>query len=217
MGHCTRASRAILKQITLRPTLLVLGVVASTLTLALVGFGLGWFLSGQQIANLKEDPGSPSAISNTTAKPDVALPKADVPGKDFADLPRYPGSVRVEYQRHESGDELVLVETEHLSSAELDKVRAYYRSVFRSEKWTVAGFDVSDGEWVFFVVKGKREAIVEIGPRGGLLEIEMQMTEPQKDGEASDTESSSSQRSERTSPALLSTSPSDDHYDDASD
>jgi hypothetical protein len=37
----------------LKPTLFVLGVLASALILALVGFGFGWFLSGRQIANLK--------------------------------------------------------------------------------------------------------------------------------------------------------------------
>ncbi|MDQ2672821.1 MAG: hypothetical protein M3Y38_08395, partial [Actinomycetota bacterium] len=91
-----------MKGTALKPTLFVLGVLASALILALVGFGFGWFLSGRQIANLREGPGSPSTTSNTPAKPDATLPKADVPGEDFSDLPRYPGSVRTNYERRVS-------------------------------------------------------------------------------------------------------------------
>src|SRR5215217_1916145 len=152
---------AILKGIMLKPTFFVLGVLASALMLALVGFGFGWFFSGQQIANLKEGPGSPSAISHTTAKPDATLPRADVPGEDFSDLPRYPGSVRIEYQQRVSKAGLVVIDADYVASARLDDVRKFYRGAFRSEGWTVAGFDVSEGEWDFFLTKGDREALID--------------------------------------------------------
>jgi hypothetical protein len=164
----------------LKPTLFVLGVLASALILALVGFGFGWFLSGRQIANLKEGPGSPSAISNTTAKSDASLPKADVPGEDFSDLPRYPGSVRTKYERRVSKAGIILFDTEYVASAKLADVREFYRGVFQSEGWTVAGLDVTEGEWDFLVTKGVREALIEIEIRRGLVETEIEVSEPKQ-------------------------------------
>jgi hypothetical protein len=188
--------------------LFVLGVLASALILALVGFGFGWFLSGRQIANLKEGPGSPSAISTTTAKPDASLPKADVPGEDFSDLPRYPGSVRTKYERRVSKAGIVLFDTEYVASAELADVREFYRGVFRSEGWTVAGLDVTEGEWDFLVTKGVREAVIEIEIREGLVETEIEVSEPQKD-RAIQNDSASPQRSGQPTPAPSTTPPSD--------
>jgi hypothetical protein len=199
----------------LKPTLFVVGVLASALILALVGFGFGWFLSGRQIANLKEGPGSPSAISNTTAKPDASLPKADVPGEDFSDLPRYPGSVRTKYERRVSTAGLVLVDTEYVASAELAEVREFYRGVFRSEGWTVASLDVSEGEWDFLVTKGDREAVIEIELREGLVETEIEVSEPQKEKEAR-KDSASPQRPKQAAPAP-STPPSSDRDEDSGD
>jgi hypothetical protein len=176
--------------------------------LALVGFGFGWFLSGQQIANLEEGPSSPSAISNTTTKPDASLPKADAPGEDFSDLRRYPGSVRVKYQRRVSKVGLVLIDTEYVASARLGDVRQFYRGVFRSEGWTVASLDVSKGEWDFLVTKGDREAVIEIEIRKGLVETEIEVSEPQKE-KAIQRDSASPQRPEQPTPAPSTTPPSD--------
>jgi hypothetical protein len=199
----------------LKPTLFVLGVLASALTLALVGFGFGWFLSGRQIANLKEGPGSSSTISNTTTKPDASLPKADVPGEDFSDLPRYPGSVRTKYERRVSNAGLVLVDTEYVASASLAEVREFYRGVFRTEGWTEAGLDVSEGEWDFLVTKGAREAVIEIEIREGLVETEIEVSEPRKETEVQ-KDSASPQTPKQAAPAP-STSPSSDGDDDSGD
>jgi hypothetical protein len=199
---------AILKGIMLKPTLFVLGVLASALMLALAGFGLGWIVSGQQISNLKQGPGSPSAMSNTTTKPDASLPKADVPGEDFSDLPRYPGSVRVKYERRVSNAGLILIDTEYVASAKLADVREFYRGVFRSEGWTVASLDVSEGEWDFLVTKGDREAVIEIEIRRGLVETEIEVSEPQKD-RAIQRDSASPQRPKQPTPAPSTTPPSD--------
>jgi hypothetical protein len=209
VGIFARAARGNPERtITLKSTLFVLGVLASALILALVGFGLGWFLSGQQIANLEEGPSSPSAISNTTTKPDASLPKADVPGEDFSDLPRYPGSIRTKYERRVSKAGLVLVDTEYVASAELGDVRGFYRRVFRSEGWTVASLDVSEGEWDFLVTKGNREAVIEIEIRKGLVETEIEVSEPQKE-KAIQRDSASPQRPEQPTPAPSTTPPSD--------
>lgn len=203
------------RTITLKPTVFVLGVLVSALILALVGFGFGWFLSGRQIANLEEGPGSPSAISNTTTKPDASLPKADVPGEDFSDLPRYPGSVRTKYERRVSNVGLVLVDTEYVASAELGDVRKFYRGVFRGEGWTVASLDVSEGEWDFLVTKGDREAVIEIELRAGLVETEIEVSEPQKETEVQ-KDFASPQRPKQAAPAP-STTPSSDGDVDSGD
>jgi hypothetical protein len=197
----------------LKPTLFVLGILTSASILALAGFGFGWFLSGQQIAYLKEGPGSPSAISNTTAKPDATLPKADVPGEDFSDLPRYPGSVRTKYERRVSKAGIILFDTEYVASAELTDVREFYRGVFRSEGWTVAGLDVREGEWDFLVTKGVREAVIEIEIREGLVETEIEVSEPQKEKEAR-KDSASPQRPKQAAPAPSTTPSSDGEYED---
>jgi hypothetical protein len=198
--------------ITLKPTLFVLGVLASALILALVGFGFGWFLSGRQIANLEEGPGSPPAISNTTPKPDATLPKADVPGEDFSDLPRYPGSVRTKYERRVSKAGLILFDTEYVASARLADVREFYRGVFRTEGWHEVGLDVSEGEWDFLATKGDREAVIEIEIRRGLVETEIEVSEPQEERGAR-KDSASPQRPEQTTPAPSTTPPSDGDED----
>lgn len=200
-----------MKGTALKPTLFVLGVLASALILALVGFGFGWFLSGRQIANLREGPGSPSTTSNTPAKPDATLPKADVPGEDFSDLPRYPGSVRTKYERRVSTAGLMLVDTEYVTSARLSDVREFYRRVFRTEGWTEAGLDVTEGEWDFLVTKADREAVIEIEIRRGLVETEIEVSEPRKEKEAR-KDSVSTKRPKQAAPDP-STSPSSDGDD----
>jgi hypothetical protein len=213
VDNFARAGEEILKGTVLKPTLFVLGILTSALILALVGFGFGWFLSGRQIANLKEGPGSPSAISTTTAKSDASLPKADVPGEDFSDLPRYPGSVRTKYERRVSKAGFILFDTEYVASAELAVVREFYRGVFRSEGWTVASLDVSEGEWDFLLTKGVREAVIEIEIRRGLVETEIEVSEPQKETEVQ-KDSASPQRQPTPAP---STTPPSDGDDDSGD
>jgi hypothetical protein len=203
-----------LKEPASKPTFFVLSTLASALILALVGFGLGWFLSGRQIASLKAGSGSPPVVTTTDTRPSTTLPETEVPGKDFSDLPRYPGSVRVEYQRQASAG-LALVDTEYIVPAKLDDVRGFYRDVFRSEEWAVAGSDISEDEWDFFVTKEEREAVIEIESRGELDEIEIEVSEPRKDGEALG-KTPSSQRSERPEPTAEPSGPGDfgDDYDD---
>ena len=86
-----------------------------------------------------------------------------MPGKDIRDLPRYPGSVRVEYIRQEQNP-FVFTRLRYLSLAKLDIIRGYYRVAFRSKNWMVANAEFSEGEWAFLVVYGEREAQVKIEP-----------------------------------------------------
>jgi hypothetical protein len=58
----------------------------------------------------------------------MSLPAQDVTGKDVPDLPRYPGSVRLEYNRRER-ERLVFTTVRYLSHAKLDIIRGFYRGV----------------------------------------------------------------------------------------
>jgi hypothetical protein len=112
------------------------------------------------------------------AKPAASLPSEDAPGRDVPDLPRYPDSVRVEYERKEL-DALVVTRARYLSREKLDVVRGFYRGVFRSEDWKVANAEFSDDEWTFLVVKGEREAEIEVRSHGTGSETEMRLSAPQ--------------------------------------
>jgi hypothetical protein len=106
------------------------------------------------------------------------LPDLEVPGSDIAGLPRYPAATRVEY-RQTFEDELVVTEVEYLVIAEFEAVHDYYRNVFHTEGWTEADLEFHRGEWKFFVIRGSREALVEVEALGKLVEVEIDVSEPQ--------------------------------------
>jgi hypothetical protein len=140
------------------------------LTLALVAVGSSWVLTRQQPESVSAvHPEAKTTISERTttsnAKPAMSLPAEDVSGKDVPALPRYPGSVRVEYERKEQ-DLLVFTRIRYLSHARLDVIRGFYRGVFRAEGWKVVNVEFSEGEWTFLVVYSEREANVIIEPHG---------------------------------------------------
>jgi hypothetical protein len=142
------------------------GVFAVTLVLAAIG--ASWAVTRQQSQSLSTTPPE-TTISERTApsntKPAMPLPAEDAPGKDVPDLPRYPSSVRGEYERKEQ-DRLAFTTVRYLSHAKLDVIRGFYRGVFRSKNWSVANAEFSGGEWTFLVVDGEREAQVRIEPYG---------------------------------------------------
>ncbi len=145
-----------------------MGVYATTLLL--VAIGASWVFTRQLSESVSVVPQEDkTAISEQTtranAKPSPSLPAEDVPGKDMPDLPRYPGSVRVEYDRKEQ-DLLVFTRVRYLSHERLDVIRGFYRGVFRAEGWKVANVEFSEGEWTFLVVHGEREANIKIESHG---------------------------------------------------
>ncbi len=160
-------------------------MVAFALILTLAGFAAGWTWTGWRPAGSTDEVASSSAptspektTSQIREKSAFSLPREDVPGRDVPDLPRYPGSVRVEYERKEQGL-LVLTGVGYLSHAKLDLVRGFYRGVFRSENWTVANAEFSEDEWIFLVIDGGREAVIELGPRrSGITRVDIELIEP---------------------------------------
>ncbi len=168
------------KEIGLNAWRLVVGVFAVTLVLAAIG--ASWAVTRQQSESVSMiRPENTTTISERTTasntKPAMSLPAEDVPGKDVSDLPRYPRSVRVEYERKEQ-DRLVFTTVRYLSRANLDVIRGFYRGVFRSKNWTVANAEFSEGEWTFLIVHGDREAQVRIEPHGrGVTRVDIVLSE----------------------------------------
>ena len=162
-------------------------MAAFALVLVFAGCVAGWALTRQQperpLAAQNEMVRTEQKVLETTQSRD-SLPREDVPGRDVPDLPRYPNSVRVEYEREEQGS-LLFTRVRYLSHAKLDVIRGFYRGVFRSKNWTVANVEFSGGEWTFLVVDGEREAAVEIGSYGpGVTEVYIETSEPRPTKEA---------------------------------
>jgi hypothetical protein len=152
------------------------------LTLGLVVICAGWVLTRQHSESVTvAPPEDKTTISERTTppntKPAASLPAEDVPGRDVPGLPRYPGSVRVEYERKEQ-DLLVFTRVRYLSRARVDVIRGFYRGVFRAEGWKVANVEFSEDEWTFLVIDGERETDVEIGPYGpGVTKVDIGSSE----------------------------------------
>ena len=153
------------------------------LTLVLAAIGASWVLTREQpesvsAIQLEDEAAVTERTAPSNTKPKTSLPAEDVPGRDVPELPRYPNSVRVEYERKEQ-DLLVFTRVRYLSHARVDVIRGYYRGVFRAEGWKVANVEFSEGEWNFLVVHGEREATIEIEPHGrDATRIDIVLSEP---------------------------------------
>ncbi|QYJ16417.1 hypothetical protein Rxycam_02250 [Rubrobacter xylanophilus DSM 9941] len=156
-------------------TALITALLAPTLLFA--GFAVGWVMAGDGWELTRGEERREASTPPPPPATSPELPARDVSGADISGLPRYPGSVRVAYVRESQG-ELVWTEVEYLTDARLESVREFYRDVFRTQGWTVGDVGFSQGAWVYFVMDGKREVILELQPRGGLVEVDMEMTEP---------------------------------------
>jgi hypothetical protein len=153
------------------------------MTLVLVAIGASLVYTRQQSESVSVAPQEDKTMiaeptTRADTKPAPPLPAEDVPGKDMPDLPRYPGSVRVEYELTEQ-DSLVFTRVRYLSHANLDVIRGFYRGVFRAQGWKVANMEFSEGEWTFLVVHGEREANIRFEPHGrGVTRMDILLSEP---------------------------------------
>jgi hypothetical protein len=130
----------------------------------------------------------------------VRLPADDAAGSEIQGLPRYPGSVRVDYERGQRGG-LEMVHARYLTRDSLDAVRGYYRGVFRAEGWEVANAEFYEDEWTFLTIHGEREAYVEIEAHArGVTGVDIELSEPKPKVSAS-----------REPPRKQETAPKDDH------
>lgn len=160
-----------------------LRIMIFTALLLLAGFAMGRVLTIRQLAAVNGSEQSPTSVNEPAAMISTPTPPTqDVAGADISDLPRYPGAIRTEY-RQEVINNLLNTEVEYLVSAELEAVHNFYRNVFDEEGWSVADLGIHMGEWTFFVVSEEREALVELEIEYGLVEIEIEITEPVTSGE----------------------------------
>jgi hypothetical protein len=114
-------------------------------------------------------PPSPSAAA--------VLPSADARGADLESLPRYPGSVRVGYDRSRD-DRLHRVGVRFVADASVGDIRAFYQEVAAERGWQRADIDYTDGGWSYVLVRNRTEAWVVIEPADGLVAIRIEVSRP---------------------------------------
>ena len=160
-------------------------VVVGSLALILVltGYLAGWALNHQRPESSTEvNVPNANALSEQTipraSEPVARIPSEDVPGSESSWLPRYPGSVRVEYERGQEAG-LKVLRARYLTRDGSDAVRGYYRGVFRANGWKEASVEFSEDRWTFLVVHGDREANLGIESHGrAVTSVEVGLTEP---------------------------------------
>jgi hypothetical protein len=117
--------------------------------------------------------GSPASASDAVPT-EASLPEADVPGADFADLPRMPGAMRVEYKDYLQG-EWSVTQVDYLAEAQIGDVQGYYRQAFLDNGWNLLSVDTSGAEWLYGIASGMREGVVELEQDGSLVNIEIEL------------------------------------------
>ena len=122
-------------------------------------------------------PGPVAASSTPSFTPSPSVGVADVAGEDLERLPRYPGTVRSGYEMVRE-DRFRLIATEYHVKATVDEVRTFYQGVIAEHGWERADINFDHGEWSYVLVDGSIEALIEIEEFGGLVEIDLQISEP---------------------------------------
>ena len=147
----------------------------------LIGAGLvgGVLLGSAVTAFVPPEQSSPSELPSPPQPTASAagLPDTDVSGEDFARLPRYPGSVRTEYELTRD-DAFRLTAVEYFADDDLDAVRGFYQNVISDHGWQRADITYSGGEWTYLLVDGGTDALVELEVTRGFVEIDIQVSEP---------------------------------------
>lgn len=149
-----------------------------TLALLIIVVMVGGVLLGSAVTAIVAP--TPTAMPTPTpaAVPsDSVIPTADVYGEDLERLPRFPGSVRTEYEIS-IDDRYRLTAVEYFADATIDEVRLFYQGVIEEQGWERADIQYSGGEWTYVLVDGSVEALVEIEVTRGHVEIDLQVSEP---------------------------------------
>lgn len=149
----------------------------ASLALLLVAVLAGGVVLGSAVTAFGEDRETPTPTPPPVASPSGEVPSADVDGEDLARLPRYPDSVRTEYEI--SLDERYrLTAVEYVVDDTVEAVRSFYQQVMDDHGWDRADVNYAAGEWTYVLVDGRTEALVEIEEWNGLIEIDLQVSEP---------------------------------------
>jgi hypothetical protein len=153
-------------------------LVSFALMLVMAGYLAGCGSYAQQPGRVTQPDSTREQVASRSPEPAARVPSEDAPGSDLSGLPRYPGSVRVEYSRGQRGG-LETIRARYLTRDGLDAVRGYYRGIFRAEGWGVANAEFYDDEWTFLVLHGAREAEIEIeAHEGNVTGMHIRLSEP---------------------------------------
>ncbi len=150
-------------------------LVVAAIALIVASFWAGWLLSPRQLGDASPESASPESTAPLATVP--MAPQEDVPGADVPEMPRYPASIRAEYER-ERLENFVATDIEYVTTDDPTAVREFYREVFQTEGWSEADAGTILGEFFYFVTKGEREVVVEIEERPEFTEIEIEETKP---------------------------------------
>jgi hypothetical protein len=150
----------------------------AALALLIIGVLIGGVVLGSVVSAVARPTATPDPTPSVSLMPSVTagpLPDGDVAGEDLPRLPRYPGSVRTEYEVS-IDDRFRLTATEYMADATLDEVRAFYQGVIEDHGWQRADIDFSGGEWTYVLVDGATEALIELEVSDGFVEIDLQVS-----------------------------------------
>jgi hypothetical protein len=144
------------------------------------GFAAGRIVTGVQprlARELGHAESGPASSAAPGAPDESDLPDVDVEGEEIVGLPRFPGSVRTDYSHGDEGG-WERTEVEYLASATEEEVRRFYRALFERFGWVIADLEVEYAEWTYLVGRDVTEATIEIGARGSLVEIAIDVSRP---------------------------------------
>ena len=147
-----------------------------TLALLIIVVMVGGVLLGSAVTAMVAPTPTPTPTPAATPS-DAAIPTDDVAGEDLERLPRYPGSVRTEYEVS-IDDRYRLTAVEYFADATIDEVRLFYQGVIEEHGWERADIQYSGGEWTYVLVDGSVEALIEIEVTRGNVEIDLQVSAP---------------------------------------
>lgn len=105
------------------------------------------------------------------------LPVHEAPGQEIPGLPRFPGSVRVDFDRQAAGG-VVVTDVDYLTATPLTQVQRFYRVELASNGWRVADVSFVRGEWSFLALRGRTEVVLQVAARGPLVEVDIEQHRP---------------------------------------
>ena len=158
-----------------RPVVVAVAAVMAVL-LVVAGCVAGRLTAPEPTAGgARMDPDGSQAAERAAVR--ATLPQDDVPGVETPGLPRYPGSVRVDFDRWGTAG-VVGTDVDYLTTDPLARVQRFYRGAFVRHGWDVADVMFVRGEWSFLLVRGETEATVEVARRGALVEVDIERSVP---------------------------------------
>ncbi len=196
------------------------GLSRIALAFLILGVLVGGIALGRVVTAITQPvrPMSTATPTPSSSAPAIGLPVSDVPGEDLERLPRYPGSVRTEYEI--SVDERYRLRiTEFMVDAPLEEVRLFYQAVIDDHGWEIADIGYTGGEWTYVLVDGRTEALIELEVTSRYAEIDLQVSRPITTPEPTPTPEPTSEPTAQPTarPPAPPPPPTDDDDDDDSD